>query len=180
MGKVVSLICVINLALFGCKVDKKYNQNEDYEIYVNQIINSFANDMKKEYNITCCGSGGKMPYDVEEIAIKFEAHHRASIEEARKLEVRVTEKFIQAINAHEKIRPFLREYPFKANRAEVAISFKRPDNKLYKDGSVAYVFQVKNTIFYNADKEDAPELIDLMEEPYEEALKIVKGPVPNG
>lgn len=159
----------------GHAIENKKEQNEDYETYVNQIIKSFANEMEREFGLVCCGHGGSMPYDVEEISIKFAAYQRATIEEARALEVKVTERFIQAINSHEKIRPFLREFPFKANRAEVAISFKKPDNTLYTDGSVAYVYQVKNKIIYRADKENSPKLIPITEEPYEEALNIVKG-----
>jgi len=159
--------------MFGCQVQEEGSKKESYLAYVNQIINSFANEVKKEYGLVCTGSGGQMPYDVEEISIKFSAYRRATIEEARELEVKVTEEFIEAINSNEKIRPFLREYPFRADRAEIAISFKQPNHCQYTDGSVAYVFQVKNRIYYEADSETSPSLISIMDEPYEEALKIV-------
>ncbi len=152
---------------------EKQSKTEDYEIYVNQIIKSFAKDINNEFGLVCIGSGGKMPYDVEEIGIDFMSYHRATIDEARKLEITVTEKFLNAINSNEKIRPFLREYPFTVSRAQVSISFHQPDKRRYSDGSVAFVFQVKDTIFYRSFDEHSSQLIPLHKEPYDEALKIV-------
>lgn len=166
---------ILLFILVGCQMKENINESEDYEIYVNQIINSFAKQMKIEFGLNCTGSGGKMPFDVENIEVDFVSFQRANIEEARKLEVIVTERFIEAINSHEKIRPFLREYPVKADRARIGILFKQQNKKPYTDGSVAYVFQVKNRIYYNADSETSPTLISLADEPYDEALKIVNG-----
>lgn len=176
MEKIVKLILVI-CTIFACghQMKNEKEQNEDYEVYVNQIIESFSKEMEKEFGLVCYGYGGSMPYDVEEIRIKFSAYQRATIEEARILEVNVTERFLKTINSHEKIRPFLREYPFTPNRGEVSISFKRANHTPYTDGSVSYVSQFNNRIFYRADMENSPRLIPLADEPYEEALKIVKG-----
>jgi len=174
MGMLIRFIFLSIISLFGCQMKEEVPQTEDYEVYVNQIISSFSAEMKKEFGLICWGSGGKMPHDVEEVEVAFICYKHANIEEARELEVKVTEKFIQAINSHEKIRPFLREYPFRADRAQVSIAFENRKTKLsYFDGSVASVFQVKNKIFYRADKEGSYVLIPLMDEPYEEALKIV-------
>ena len=118
--------------------------------------------------------GGGMPHDVEEIFLNFIAYQRATIEQARKLEVEVTEKLLKRVNEHEKIRPFLREYPFKAGRIGIMIAFEKSENTNYKDGSVALIFQGRNKIFYRrADKNG--KLMDLHEEPYEEAYRIVMG-----
>lgn len=172
------ILILFSILLVGGKMFSK-EKNEDYEIFVNQIISSFANEMEKKYGLICNGHGGKMPHDVEEIEVGFILHKKASIEEARDLEVKATERFLEMINSHEKIRPFLREYPFKANRGEVSISFRTSDGIHYTDGSVAYVTQFKNKISYCADKETSPSLILLKEEPYEEALKIVNQTPPN-
>ncbi|MBS0629927.1 MAG: hypothetical protein JSS30_06895 [Verrucomicrobia bacterium] len=172
MGNKISLF-IMSLIFLGCQMKEKEPEKESYVCYANQIINSFADEMKKEYGLHCSGSGGKMPFDVEEFMIGFALHRHATIEEARELEVAVTEKFVQTINANEKIRPFLRVYPFTPDRARVSIAFQKSNNRPYTDGSVALVFQVRNRIYYNADSETSPTLISLMDEPYDEALKIV-------
>jgi hypothetical protein len=47
------------------------------------------------------------------------------------------------INENTKIRPFLREYPFKANRFEIAITFSQKGYEpTRKDGSIVVAFQV--------------------------------------
>ena len=52
----------------------------------------------------------KHAYDIQEIDVNFLYCHQVSIEEARELEIRATERFVEIINAHEAIRPYLRDY----------------------------------------------------------------------
>ena len=100
--------------------------------------------------------------------------------------------------ASEKIRPYLREYPFHTDRIGISISFRTNTDGHPLDGSVAHVSIGKSKIFYytaemrmsdpinsiSLDKNNKPitkiipgeleeELVPLMEESYEEALKIV-------
>ena len=83
------------------------------------------------------------------------------LKQARELEIKLTERFAQIINAHEKIRPFLREYPFPAGRVSVMISFKfqKRRRKSFKDDEVFHVFQAKNQIFYQAHNYENPYLL---------------------
>jgi hypothetical protein len=136
--------------------------------------------MYKEYGFECGASGGRMPYDVEEISVSLVIDQSATIEQAREWEIKTTERFAQIINAHEKIRPFLREYPFPSNRASVSIEFITPKKQkrvftLSTKSDVTYVLQAKNRIYYQAKNPDNPYVFkDLKNEPYEEALKIVQ------
>jgi hypothetical protein len=115
-----------------------------------------------------------MPYDVEEILVQLAAYRSATIEQARELEVKATERFAQIINAHEKIRPFLREYPFPSSRANVTISFRKRA-KHPTDNDVEFVCHAKNKLFYLAYDPDHPYVgKDIKNEPYEEALRIVQ------
>ncbi len=146
---------------------------EDYEVYVNQVLREFALEMKKEYGLICIGDSSRMPYEVSEIEVLFIAQRSATVEEARELEVKTTERFIEVINAHEKIRPFLEEYPFGSNRAKVSISFAKEDGN-YPDEGVSVVRQTKGNVCYRVKAPDSPLFESLGEEPYEEALKIVQ------
>ena len=133
--------------------------------------------MYKDYGFECGASGGRMPYDVEEISVSLVAYQSATIEQARELEIKATERFAQIINAHEKIRPFLREYPFPSCRVDVSISFE-PPKKMFSPSpksDVSYVLQARNRIYYQAENPNNPYVeIDIKDEPYEEALKIVQ------
>ncbi len=150
------------------------SQAPDYSVYVKEIINSFAEEMNREFGLVCVGDGRKMPRDVEEIDIKFKAYRRATTEEARAFQVIVTQKLLEKINAHEKIRPYLREFPFKSERVSVTISFSMPNGLRYSDGSVALVQPARNKIFYCTTDPFTKKLIDLLEEPYAEAEQFVK------
>ena len=150
------------------------NESPVYLEYVREITQAYAEDIEQDLGLIYCGCGGSMPYTVNAIEVLFESNRKATIEEARKLEVTCTEKLIAAVNSHEKIRPFLTEYPFTPNRAKVSISFNKKSEAPYKD-SVCHVFQVKNTIFYKAENpKDKNLYLSLREEPYEEALNLVK------
>ena len=125
MKKLVKILMFVSLVFFmDSNLNAKEKKEVDYEVYVNEITRSFVKDMKKEYGLFCYGTGGGMPHDVEEISLNFIAYQRATIEQARKLEVEVTEKLLKRVNEHEKIRPFLREYPFKAGRIGIRLLLK--------------------------------------------------------
>jgi hypothetical protein len=168
---------VVLVITVGLKVNGKEYESPVYTRYVAEITRFFSKQVEKDFDIECVGNGGRMPHDVEEISVKFVAYRSATVEEARELEVDLTERFIQVINAHEKIKPFLRESPFPSSRAHVTISFRDPRKKRTPsvDDDVELVFQARNRIFYQAKNPDNPYLgKDIKNEPYEEALKIVQ------
>jgi hypothetical protein len=132
--------------------------------------------MERELGLVCVGTGGEMARDIQSITLKFVSHQRVTIDEACALEVEVIEKFLEAINRDKEIRPYLREYPFTAPRANISISFTQPNGEPYTDGIVVgYVFQGRGFIFYEKRSKEGL-LSDLGEEPYEAALKIVQNP----
>lgn len=176
---------------------KEINQPE-YLKYVDEIVSDFAKYMKKKYKLHCYGSGGSMPTDVEKIEVLFAYYKKSTVDNARKIEVNAIQELLERINTHEKIRPYLREYPFGTDRVGITISFRTKTDGHPLDGSVALVSLVKNKIFYDAAEIQIEEptpliymneknevvkefigggpkenLVPLMEETYEEAVKIV-------
>lgn len=153
---------------------EKKSDSQDYLKYVDEIIKSFADEMKVQFNLQCDGSGGNMPRDVETLTVSFSMNRRGTIEESRELEVHVAEKFLLAINTNEKIRPFLREYPFTIERIQVGISFCNSCNEFFADGTIAYLSLIKGRIFYRIYDPFKQLLVEFFDEPYEEAQKIVQ------
>ena len=47
----------------------------------------------KEFGFESAGSGGEMPFDVEEIDVIFVVYQDAIVQQARELEVKLTEKW---------------------------------------------------------------------------------------
>ena len=175
MRRLLLSLCIVLVGLSTATMPAEEKQEVDYEVYVNQIVRSVAKEAKERFDLICTGDGGRMPYDVQEIEVHFCARRRATIEEARQLEVACTEMLVRHINQHELIRPFLGEYPFGPNRASVAISFIQKDNSSYTDGSVAFVFQARNKLFYRREDPVTKNLMPILDEPYVEAVAIVHG-----
>ena len=201
MTKHANLILgIVFFLISGIHLNAKEIHSNEYCRYVNEITKSFAKEMENDFDLFCIGSGGRMPHDVEKIEVLFVAHRKTTLEEARKMEVKGVQNLLKKINTHEKIRPYLREYPFKSDRVDVSISFQTKEDYHITDGSVTLVYLVKNKVIYRAaemrkeksypgyDCRDPnniiyfpprekieEELIPLFEEPYEEALKIVLG-----
>ena len=155
------------------------HQGKEYERPMDQLLDSFAKEMKRESGLFCKASGGLMANGIEEVGVRLLAPRRkATIEQARMLEVRATEKLLKAINSNEKIRPYLKEYPFTAAKTKVFISFEKSPMIHYTDGSVACVYPIENKLTYFTEP-SPPEgqlflpLIPLLEETYEDAVNAI-------
>ena len=148
-------------------------QSSDYIYidYAHEIMRSFIKEAKKEMGLLCYATGGSMPHDVVEIEVSFECFKLVTIEEARDLEVTATEMLRKKINEHEKIRPYLRNYPIKSGDARIKIAFLTKDGTESND--LALILPARNKLFYEAKDPVSNKFFTIFEEPYEEALKIV-------
>ena len=145
----------------------------EYVQYAKEIMNPFIDECEKNFQLDCIGTGGRFSRNVAGIDITFIAYRKGSIEEARKLEVTITEKLLAEVNGNEKIRPFLSEYPFKADNIGISLSFRKEDDSRYLDNSVALVCIGKGQLIYSAENPKTHLLDTILEEPYEDAKKIV-------
>lgn len=173
MGKISKFLTFIAIAL--CWFMNLYpNQKEPIYIqYVDQIIDSFVKEIHKEYGLVCISTGGQLSQCVDTVSIGFTAYQAATVEEARRLEVILTEKLIKKINTHKNIRPYLGEYPFPSWRVEISVSFYTKSGSYYEN-SISFIYHVRKKIFYNIENPRTEKFHVFYEEPYEEALKIVQ------
>ena len=149
------------------------------ERYVSEVINEFAKEAIKEFGLEVSSSGAGMPFDVESIIANFTMRKQSTIEEARELIVRLTERFVEITNKHEKLRPYLREYPFSPYRANIYLVFRDKGGLLYEEGSVNGVaIDINKQVAYSTvskktSKDDRSSMVTLRE-PYEKAVEIVR------
>ncbi|MCH9617600.1 MAG: hypothetical protein SP4CHLAM5_10540 [Chlamydiia bacterium] len=155
-------------------IDRPRPKRSIADTYISEVRRELKKIAYKEFGIKACGSGAGGPFDVERIGIDFNVYKRASREEARELLVQLTERFVQVINGHEKLRPYLREYPFTPIRAEIYLSFFDKTGNTYKDGSITSILVDRNKqICYYSINPDNPKKKNKLKEPYDEAVKIV-------
>ena len=154
--------------------------DEKYIDYVQEIEQSFAEQMQRELNLVYSGNRRMMHEKIEEMGLQFNAYRRATIEEARALHLLVMDRFVQAINAHEKIQPFLEVHPFTYKRVSISIKFLGI-NGPYCDETVQYTSNVpetasaienRNNIFYDFLDPFKMGSINSLQEPYEEAVRL--------
>ncbi|MBA2367793.1 MAG: hypothetical protein H0V82_02070 [Candidatus Protochlamydia sp.] len=159
--------------------EEEQNAKEEYVPYVLEIRHAFAKKMKEKYGLIPSGYGGALRQNVEMLSMDFTTYRRATIEEARGLQLIAMDQFVKAINGHEKIGPFLIAKPFSYNRIVISINFKGPNGR-YSDGSVTNVYNInglasnrenRNKFFYYKVDPYKNDLIDLHSEHYDEALK---------
>lgn len=173
----MKIVKLMTLFLFiFCRTSMAMNNasSEDYTIYAYEVMDQFEKEVRDELGLICIGNGGRMSRDVEVIRLCLQAYQRATVKEARMLQVRCMEKLISIMNTHEKIRPFLRKYPVDLENVDVSIAFCKKNNKRYTDGSVAFIFEAKGKILYFSKDEKSKDLVRITEEPYEEAVKLVR------
>ena len=175
MRKIFSLLLIAVFSFGSLTGERKYTEEEDRikERYVDEVLNSFAQEMDETYSLSCCGVGGSMPYDIKQIGIDFMVHQQVEIEEARELVVKATERLVEMVNASEKVRPYLIEYPWTYSRSHIMISFLKENGRKYPQG-VSLIFQAKDQLFYYGPIECENGLDPtIKEETYVEAKKIV-------
>jgi len=146
---------------------------EDKLLY--RFINSEGKRLGKKYNMIQCCNGLAGMDKVERIAISFNRYGiPLTEEEARILIIDCVEDFLKAINKDEKLKVFLRDYPFTAKNIDMAIYNFDKDNKgdLYPsiavvsnyEGKIGYFTNIKSKLSYHTKKYES----------FEEAVAILK------
>lgn len=156
-----------------------------FEDELNQILTSFKKEMQKKYGLLFESSGwmiaGKSTPDITEIRAKCTYLYPLSCEEARALILLATEKLLTTLNNSETLRPYLKEYPFSANRLKLRMLFRK--EKLfvgdvpYYDGSMESAVLSGNfiTYYYHIPKDSSMhDRVIYTKESYQEAQKILE------
>ncbi len=135
-------------------------------------MKSYAKHLQKNSGLRITGMGGSMMNDIERFEIWLERDDKISLADARKLIIKLTEGFIDKINADEKIRPFLHSYPITNQNVNFHIIFKAAKTPSTHDFPY-FVSLHSGKLWYRARgmSEYNDELI--LSESYADAVKII-------
>ena len=106
--------------------------------------------------------------EIQMLALAFDYYQPVSLEEARELLVYAVDEFVAAINADEKIRPYLGNYPFQPKNVEIRLFIHNRDGHNVKPGDLYVVTAVNGQLNYKID--DKPYLKTIHKESYEAAV----------
>jgi len=164
------------------KKAEEIKAKSEYLPYINEIYSTFAKEMKEKFKLIPSGYGGIRKRKVEMLSLNFTTERRATVDEARGLQLFLMEQFVKKINAHEKLKSFLIEQPFSKKRINIALDFEEPNGSYY-DKSVTSVFNIdglasntenRNRIFYMGIDPFKNMPVEIHNETYVEALEILK------
>lgn len=159
-----------------------FNAEPIYCSYADNIINPFIEAIEKKYKKYDChaiGSGGGFLENVNLIDISFEMVKNCSVEEARLLVIEFTEDLLERINQDEKIRPYLKNYPFTEKEVTISISFSQKNGERVNSNYVALAFNQGTSVTYAKFNKKEEKLEKICSELYETSLKITQGKSPS-
>ncbi|NNM43193.1 MAG: hypothetical protein HKM07_02495 [Chlamydiae bacterium] len=167
------IICGMILTLFSaCLGYCSKAGSGNYEQIADAITAETAKKLQKEKGLILAGTGGKMMADIQMMMMSFDYYHVVNLQTARKLIASTVQEYLSAINANEKIRPYLHEYPFTVKNVEISIVFFTPDGSDVALNEITIASLNQGLITYYVDTPDKIKLKILHTETYEEALKL--------
>ncbi len=114
--------------------------------------------------------------DVKKVNATYLSFAKLSVNEARNLYVEVVEGYLERFNRDEQIRPYLHNYPFTIENMKLMITFKDEYHRRRDGEDVTLMFMARgNLVYYCSYDYEKEDFVDLHEEPYEEAVRIVRG-----
>jgi hypothetical protein len=165
------LLLILSILLPSCGLGRSYVDMS------NSIVGRYSKEAKKKYGFDVFATGGRMCESVECVFISYSSNQKLNVAQTRELFVEIEEELIRKYNENEEIRPYLDNFPFTSNNIELSLTFFDKSYEFMSDGFVAYAVIIKGIIYYSTDSHDSTRgnpLVDLHEEPYEEALRIVR------
>ncbi len=113
---VCALIAILSMSFSFFK-----SKPRDYADIAREIRSNVGKKLSKKHRMNLIGVGGGMMGSVYMIGLSFQVRHPLERNEVRYLIVDCAEELINAVNANEEIRPYLRDYPFTTKNVQIFI-----------------------------------------------------------
>jgi hypothetical protein len=169
---------ILFLSLFLCLACQSLNfKQAPGDKLTNQIISKVTQKLSSKYPLTISTiGGGEDEKGIWQISVYYDYFGKAlNLEESRILIVNIIETYLNEINNSEKIRPYLKNYPFTVDNLDFAIITNQLNGEWYFDPNIDTVNVINDTIKYSTrDPNNHLKYKNTVVEKYENALKIVK------
>jgi len=162
------LLTVVVTACDGPNVEVKIFHSPD-SLLVDQISGEVFKQLLREKNLIPIECGGRMMNQITLLHWGFDYRKEIDIPEARELLITVTDRFLQAFNENEHIRPYLATYPFTAENVEVRIFLQNPNGSLLRPGILHVVANIEGELDYLIENPETERLQTILMESYAEA-----------
>lgn len=146
-------------------------QLPEYEKIADEITEATAQKLKEKKGLVLVGTGSQMMHDIQKMSMDFNFYKVVDITIARQLLIDSVQEYLSAINASQKVRPYLHNYPFTAENVEIVIYFYNPDRNNVSSGEINIAAANQGKVVYYIDYPDKYTLKAMHEETYEEAVQ---------
>ena len=168
------LYSIALLLIASCSKFPNTYQISDDEKIADELMKNVALDIKTKLNLSPCGTGGQMMHQIEMLALAFRYYKPVTIEEGRELLITSVDTFVDAINADERIRPYLANYPFEPKNVQISIFLRNPNDSRPSYDNLVVISSVNGIFEYRVDDSQGPLFVNIHEESYQEALQAQK------
>ena len=103
---------------------------------------------------------------------RFGTYEKLDISRARQLTVELANELIKRVNDSEKLRPYLKNYPFTIENVQIAVGYN--GQKPIVDGELEYSSLIKGIIRYKDRDANTQKFHTIHQESYEEATQKLK------
>jgi len=175
--KILKYFCLILFLIFFSRCDQFHSTSSPGDKLTNQLINRVSKKLAKNYNLTVSAVGGS----VDELGIKsiilIYRHYGAAlnVEKARIIMVNMIEEYLNEINNDEKLRTYLKNYPFTTSNLILSLISFNDDGETHVDPDLVTISIEKDYLSYQTKDPNNPyNYKDSFTEKYADALKIVR------
>lgn len=153
-------------------------QPSEASIQVDKVISCAEKNIEKKYKMKVCGTGIGMPGGiVEELGLAFHTDRTITKAELRILLINCAQILLHEVVSNIKIQPFLIKTPFTIKDVEIIIYNHDKNGRSSYDPDVSVASISGGVLEYRSIDPDNPfNYKNIVEETYEEALKIYQNP----
>ncbi|HRD55808.1 MAG TPA: hypothetical protein PLC42_05360 [Parachlamydiaceae bacterium] len=173
-----SLILIIYLApsmLFSMS----FHQEPLYCKLAAELRAQSAKKLEKKHQMSFCGTAGGMMDNINLLGFSFLINRPMTKNEVRMLAVSSTQDFLNDINQDEKVRQYLKIYPFDIEHIEITFLFRTHDQGTVYHPNLAVVSVYNGKIKYSTNNPLNDNRFLVQEtETFEDAVKILNGEIP--
>ena len=175
MKNIIVFILCLTIFIVSCEMTGSQGYYiPESEQAVGALLSKIKRSLEEKYRIKAIGTSISMPGgDVRELGLDFQIQGPLSREETREILIGLAHDFIAYVNSDERVRPYLKYYPFTVDNVDIGLFFI--DSKGYElDDPYIGIARISSgkliyKILFTID--DIPKLRSSFEESYEEALK---------
>jgi hypothetical protein len=165
----IFIFLILTLIYFFPYRKNQYIPSEKQKL-TTQILKQVSQELQGEAHLYKVGDEGKMFDQIELLGLMFSYYEPLDEDKARKLLIYSIDKLVATVNANQKIRPYLANYPFTPQNVRISIALFKPDGSIRDFGDLSFVVSNAGKLKYVTSHPDLSPQKVLRKETYDEAV----------